>query len=390
MRLISLILLSFIATNTVAIYTPKVHQIEKRGLPLPAEEAEYSDTSSSEKATETSISNPNPEEEAGPSNVDPNLPGEEVETLITNSNPEDEDEVGAWILNPPEDEDEVGAWILNPPEDEEEVGAWILNPPEDEEEVGAWIPNPPEEDYEFLPPDYLLLEKEIIVWIGFLKEAVEKAMVREQETKDKAEGRWTGLYRLIGNLFPNGLNEPDSAPEELIKSSREASSPLTAEIYKSQMYELQGIILLVDQVLKSTIERERGKDECRVLQNDAIQRSRVYLQGLADIGERMARAMGTMPKKSRFKDRSRLLKLVFKTYNFNAITNDALLRSRQKHITSRKGRKGREDLVTSKEKLDKKKKKLHKTTILEETEDEEEKEEQDAKDRAIYEQSDKE
>ncbi|KAH6587123.1 hypothetical protein BASA50_001402 [Batrachochytrium salamandrivorans] len=322
MRLISLILLSFIATNTVAIYTPKVHQIEKRGLPLPAEEAEYSDTSSSEEATETSISNPNPEEEAGPSNVDPNLPGEEVETLITNSNPEDEDEVGAWILNPPEDEDEVGAWILNPPEDEEEVGAWILNPPEDEEEVGAWIPNPPEEDYEFLPPDYLLLEKEIIA---------------------------------NGNLFPNGLNEPDSAPEELIKSSREASSPLTAEIYKSQMYELQGIILLVDQVLKSTIERERGKDECRVLQNDAIQRSRVYLQGLADIGERMARALGTMPKKSRFKDRSRLLKLVFKT-----------------------------------EKLDKKKKKLHKTTILEETEDEEEKEEQDAKDRAIYEQSDKE
>ncbi|KAH9262549.1 hypothetical protein BASA82_000402, partial [Batrachochytrium salamandrivorans] len=327
------------------------------GLPLPAEEAEYSDTSSSEKATETSISNPNPEEEAGPSNVDPNLPGEEVETLITNSNPEDEDEVGAWILNPPEDEDEVGAWILNPPEDEEEVGAWILNPPEDEEEVGAWIPNPPEEDYEFLPLIIFFLKKKSL---------------------------------LIGNLFPNGLNEPDSAPEELIKSSREASSPLTAEIYKSQMYELQGIILLVDQVLKSTIERERGKDECRVLQNDAIQRSRVYLQGLADIGERMARAMGTMPKKSRFKDRSRLLKLVFKTYNFNAITNDALLRSRQKHITSRKGRKGREDLVTSKEKLDKKKKKLHKTTILEETEDEEEKEEQDAKDRAIYEQSDKE
>ncbi|KAH6589296.1 hypothetical protein BASA50_010171 [Batrachochytrium salamandrivorans] len=338
MRLISLVLISFIATNTVAIYTPKVHQIEKRGLPLPAEEAEYSDTSSSEEATETSISNPNPEEEAGPSNVDPNLPGEEVETLITNSNPEDEDEVGAWILNPPEEEDKYPL------------------------------------------PDTLLAEREIISRIGLLKQIVKKAMVKEQEAKDQAKNRWFGLYRLINDRFLNsGPDEPDSAPEELIKSSREAPSPLMTEIYKPHIHELREIITLVEQFVKSVtgIEKDRYTPAYKVIQNDAIRRSRVYLQGLADIGEFMTKTLGIMAKTSTSKDRSRLLKLVFRTYKFNATIKSALLRSRREHITSGKGRKGRKDLVTSKDRLDKKKKKLHRTAIPEEEEEEKEDEEEE-------------
>ncbi|KAH6589297.1 hypothetical protein BASA50_010172 [Batrachochytrium salamandrivorans] len=348
MRLISLVLLSFIATNTVAIHIPKVYQIEKRGLPLPAEEAEYSETSSSEEATETSISNPNLEEEAGPSNADPNLPGEEMETLITNSNPEDEVEKG--------------------------VEAWILNPPEEEDE--------------FLPPDTLLLEKKIIARIGFLKQIVKKAMVKEQEAKDQAKNRWFGLYRLINDRFPNsGPDEPDNAPEELIKSSREAPSPLMTEIYKPHIHELREIITLVEQFVKSVtgIEKDKYTPAYKVIQNDAIRRSRVYLQGLADIGEFMTKTLGIMAKTSTSKDRSRLLELAMTVYKFRTTIENALMWGRWGR---RKGRKGREDLVTSKEKLDKKKKKLHKTTILEETEDEEEEEKQDDKDRAAYEQSD--
>ncbi|KAH9258816.1 hypothetical protein BASA81_002880 [Batrachochytrium salamandrivorans] len=378
MRLISLVLLSFIATNTVAIHIPKVYQIEKRGLPLPAEEAEYSETSSSEEATETSISNPNLEEEAGPSNADPNLPGEEMETLITNSNPEDEVEKG------------VEAWILNPPEEEDGVEPWIPNPSEVEDGVEAWILNPPEEEDEFLPPDTLLLEKKIIARIGFLKQIVKKAMVKEQEAKDQAKNRWFGLYRLINDRFPNsGPDEPDNAPEELIKSSREAPSPLMTEIYKPHIHELREIITLVEQFVKSVtgIEKDKYTPAYKVIQNDAIRRSRVYLQGLADIGEFMTKTLGIMAKTSTSKDRSRLLELAMTVYKFRTTIENALMWGRWGR---RKGRKGREDLVTSKEKLDKKKKKLHKTTILEETEDEEEEEKQDDKDRAAYEQSDKE
>ncbi|KAH9262552.1 hypothetical protein BASA82_000405 [Batrachochytrium salamandrivorans] len=90
------------------------------------------------------------------------------------------------------------------------------------DQVGSSIPISPE-------------EKMIVEHIKFLKEAVEEAIVREQETKDKAEGRWTGLYKLIVDLFSKNLDEPDNAPEELIKSSREAPSPLTAEIYTSHI-----------------------------------------------------------------------------------------------------------------------------------------------------------
>ncbi|KAH9254547.1 hypothetical protein BASA81_007490 [Batrachochytrium salamandrivorans] len=247
-------------------------------------------------------------------------------------------------------------------------------------------------------------EEMIAEYIGFLKEAFEETIVKKQETKDKAEGRWTGLYRLIVDLFSNGPDEPDNAPEELIKSSREAPSPLMTEIYTSHIENVAEIKPLVEQIVEDTVERERGTDGCRVIQKAAIQRSRGYLKDLTDISEGMAKTLGIIPKKSRFKGRSRLFKLVFKTYNFNANIKDALLRNRQKHITSGKGRKGREDLVTSKEKLDDQKKVLHRTAILEEDEEEEEDEnekeddeeeyeeyedeEQDDKDGAVYEQSD--
>ncbi|KAH6571826.1 hypothetical protein BASA60_004263 [Batrachochytrium salamandrivorans] len=351
MRLISLVLISFIATNTVATYTPKVHQIEKRGLPLPGEETEYSDTSSSEEATETSISNPNPEEEAGPSNADPNLPGEEVEALTPNSSPEDEDEVGAWILNPPEVEDKYPL------------------------------------------PDTLLAEREIISRIGLLKQIVKEAMVMDQEAKDQAKTSQTTSDESTTDRSSNSdLDEPDSAPEELIKSSREAPSPLMAQTYQDHIHELRKIITLVQQSVKSVtgIEKDKYTLEHEVIQNDAIQKSRVYLKELADIGEFMAKTLGIIAKISTFKDRNRLLRLVFKAYRFNAAIKSALVRDPD---NPKKGRKG---LVTSKEILDDKKKTFHRTAILEENEEEEEdeeqeeQEEQDDKDGAVYEQSDKE
>ncbi|KAH6571624.1 hypothetical protein BASA50_008402 [Batrachochytrium salamandrivorans] len=62
MRLISLVLLSFIATNTVALYTPRMHQIEKRS-PLPARGMRYQTPNPNhDEAMDTSDSNTNNEE----------------------------------------------------------------------------------------------------------------------------------------------------------------------------------------------------------------------------------------------------------------------------------------------------------------------------------------
>ncbi|KAH6576256.1 hypothetical protein BASA60_004261 [Batrachochytrium salamandrivorans] len=213
------------------------------------------------------------------------------------------------------------------------------------DQVGSSIPISPE-------------EKMIVEHIKFLKEAVEEAIVREQETKDKAEGRWTGLYKLIVDLFSKNLDEPDNAPEELIKSSREAPSPLTAEIYTSHIATVAEIRSFVEQVLKSTIEKERKRSSkrCRVIQKAAIQRSRGYLKDLTDISEGMAKTLGIIPKKSTFKDRSRLLKLVSKTYRFRAAIKIALQRDPNNPM---------EGLVTSKDRLDRKKNSIHNIAISE-------------------------
>ncbi|KAH6589257.1 hypothetical protein BASA50_010132 [Batrachochytrium salamandrivorans] len=139
------------------------------------------------------------------------------------------------------------------------------------------------------------------------------------------------------------------------------------------MYELWCINSLLKNVLKNTVKIKKVDytPAYKVIQNDAIQRSIGYLQELADIGERMAKALCIIPQKSTFKDRSRLLESVFKAYDFKAGIKNALRKgpnNRRKYGKGRKGRKGmkgREDLVTSKEKLDNKKKILHRIAIPE-------------------------
>ncbi|KAH6563269.1 hypothetical protein BASA60_010746 [Batrachochytrium salamandrivorans] len=86
----------------------------------------------------------------------------------------------------------------------------------------------------------------------------------------------------------------------------------------------------------------------------------------------MAKAWGTMPKESKFKNRDGLLRSLLKVDEFRIIGENALVRDPDNPKKGRKGRKGRKDLVTSKEILDDQEKKLHKTAILEEDEEEEE------------------
>ncbi|KAH6576255.1 hypothetical protein BASA62_001510 [Batrachochytrium salamandrivorans] len=235
------------------------------------------------------------------------------------------------------------------------------------EEIESSTPDPPEKAVESLTPDSSEeavespipippKEGDIIGHIKFLKKTIEEAMVMEQKAKDQAKKSHTTSDKATTDSSSNsGSDESENDPELLIEIAQEASpSPLMAKIYATQIRNVAGIKSLVDEVVKSVtgIEKADYTLEHKVIQKAAIQRSRGYLQELTDISE-----------------------------------DDALLRSRQKHITSgkgrksrkgRKGRKGREDLVTSKEILDDQKKKLHRTTILEENEDEEE--EQDAKD----------
>ncbi|KAH6577026.1 hypothetical protein BASA60_004262 [Batrachochytrium salamandrivorans] len=181
-------------------------------------------------------------------------------------------------------------------------------------------------------PDPFLLEEGIIERITLLKEAVKKAMTKKQEAKDQVKKSQATSDKATTDRSSNSdLDESENDPELPIEIAQEASPSLTEQTYEAHMEELWSINSLVEQI-----------------------------------------------------DGDGLLELLLRRDEFKAITDDALLRSRWEHI---KGRVER-DLVTSKEKLDKKKKKLHKTTILEENEDEEE--EQDAKDRAVYEQSDKE
>ncbi|KAH6576252.1 hypothetical protein BASA81_002889 [Batrachochytrium salamandrivorans] len=231
-------------------------------------------------------------------------------------------------------------------------------------------------------PDPFLLEEGIIERITLLKEAVKKAMTKKQEAKDQVKKSQATSDKATTDRSSNSdLDESENDPELPIEIAQEASPSLTEQTYEAHMEELWSINSLVEQIVKNIIWIRRDKQGYRVTQKAAIKRSRGYLQELTNIGNLMMKTWGTLPEKSKFKDGDGLLELLLRVDEFKAITDDALLRSRWEHI------KGREGLVTSKEKLDKKKKKLHKTTILEETEDEEE--EQDAKYRAVYEQSDK-
>ncbi|KAH6587125.1 hypothetical protein BASA50_001404 [Batrachochytrium salamandrivorans] len=400
MRLISLVLLSFIATNTVAIYIPKVYPVHVRGFLFPAEDNSNKPSLPTEdNSNEPSSCQPNPtdaneQRELTQSASFTSRMSSYVIGLLTNirglcgRRREHNDAVS--VEN---DQVEFSA-------SKEAVESPTPNSPK--EEIESSTPDPPEKAVESLTPDSSEeavespipippKEGDIIGHIKFLKKTIEEAMVMEQKAKDQAKKSHTTSDKATTDSSSNsGSDESENDPELLIEIAQEASpSPLMAKIYATQIRNVAGIKSLVDEVVKSVtgIEKADYTLEHKVIQKAAIQRSRGYLQELTDISEGTAKTLGIIPKKSTFKDRSRLLKLVSKTYRFNAITDDALLRSRQKHITSgkgrksrkgRKGRKGREDLVTSKEILDDQKKKLHRTTILEENEDEEE--EQDAKD----------
>ncbi|KAH6594187.1 hypothetical protein BASA50_006884 [Batrachochytrium salamandrivorans] len=399
MRFVSLILLSFIATNTVAIYIPKVHPVYVRDFHLSKEG----------RSNRPSSCQPNPtddNEQSGPSQRTPftsrvlgrvtglltnirdlcgrrrehsnvgdmendqvrsSAPKEAVE-YQTPESPEGEME----SLTPDSPEGEMESSTPDPPEKAVESSApdspkeemESPTPDSPEGKMESSIPNPPEEEMESSISDPFLLEGGIARRIKLLKEAVEKA-TREEEQEAKCQAKksqTTSDESTTDSSSNSGLDESENDPELLIEIAQEASpSSQRTQTYQDYMKELRSIRLLVDEVVKGIIKI--GQDNYipgyDMMQEAAIQRSRGYLQGLADVGELMAKAWCIVPKKSTFKDRDGFLELLFRVDRFKAITNDALTWGPQRN---RKGRKG---LVTSKEILDDKKKKLHRITISE-------------------------
>ncbi|KAH9273125.1 hypothetical protein BASA83_004703 [Batrachochytrium salamandrivorans] len=363
MRFVSLILLSFIATNTVAIYIPKVHPVYVRDFHLSKEGRSNKHPSCQPNPTDDN-------EQSGPSQRTPftsRVLGR-VTGLLTNirdlcgrrrehSNVGDMENDQVRSSAPKE---AVEYQTPESPEGEMES----LTPDSSKEEVESSTPDPPEGEMESSISDPFLLEGGIARRIKLLKEAVEKA-TREEEQEAKCQAKksqTTSDESTTDSSSNSGLDESENDPELLIEIAQEASpSSQRTQTYQDYMKELWSIRLLVDEVVKGIIKI--GQDNYipgyDMMQEAAIQRSRGYLQGLADVGELMAKAWCIVPKKSTFKDRDGFLELLFRVDRFKAITNDALTWGPQRN---RKGRKG---LVTSKEILDDKKKKLHRITISE-------------------------
>ncbi|KAH9268828.1 hypothetical protein BASA83_009115 [Batrachochytrium salamandrivorans] len=149
------------------------------------------------------------------------------------------------------------------------------------------------------------------------------------------------------------------------------------------------------QVTSRTGREERYKDKkadytsgYNMIQKAAIKRSRDYLQELTNIGECMMKAWGTMPKAFTFKNRDGLLESLLEVDEFKTVGENALIWDPD---NPKKGRKGRKDLVTSKEILDAKDYSFHNSAISEDgdycydcyeyyRDDEEEEEEKDEED----------
>ncbi|KAH9249258.1 hypothetical protein BASA81_013046 [Batrachochytrium salamandrivorans] len=210
-----------------------------------------------------------------------------------------------------------------------------------------------------------------------LKEDVEKTIMKEQEDKDQAkESQETSDELIADSSLNSDLDAPDDNPDLLIDISREAPSPLTARAYRVHMENLSSISLFVEQVVDDIVKRGSSNKACTVIQRDAIERSRVYLQDLSDISERVMKAGGVIQQGSTFRNRDGLLKSLLEMNKFSTLGRSAV---QKKQNRRRKGRKGRKGLVASKEILDDQKKKLHRTTILEENEEEEENDDDEEK-----------
>ncbi|KAH6576254.1 hypothetical protein BASA62_001509 [Batrachochytrium salamandrivorans] len=350
MRFVSLVLLSFIATNTGAIYIPKVHPVHVRDFRLSkGGRSNRPSFLTEDNSNEPSSCQPNPtgaNEQSGPSQRTPFT--SRVLGRVTGSLTNIRDLCGRRR--------------------EHNNAVSVEN-----DQVKISI------------PDLFLREKGITRRIKLLKKAVKKAM-KEQKAKCQDKTSQTTSDKATTDRSSNSdLDEFENDLEELIEIAQEASpSSQRTQTYQDHMFELRSIRLLVDEVVKGItgIKKDKYTLEHKVNQKAAIQRSIGYLKELTDISDHMAKAWCIVPKKSTFKNGDGLLELLLKVDEFKEITDDAL------KCGSQRNRKGRKGLVTSKEILDEKKKTFHRITIPEEEEDEEE--EQDAKDGKEEEQDDQE
>ncbi|KAH6600338.1 hypothetical protein BASA50_002349 [Batrachochytrium salamandrivorans] len=378
MRLISLVLISFIATNTVAIYTPKMHQIEKRGLPLPAE------NNSNEPHLPAENNSNEPPLLAENNSDEPPLPADNNSNEPSSSQPNPAD------ANEQSESSQSTSFTSRMFSHITGLLARIRDFYMDGEYSN--IIGTTNGRWKYPTPDPFLLEKEIVERIKLLKEAVEKATrEEEQEVKDQAKkSQATSDESTTDSSSKNGLDESENDPELPIESFQEASSSLTGRTYQKYMEELWDIKSLVEQVVKSVIRIKKADytSGYNMIQKAAIKRSRDYLQELTNIGECMMKAWGTMPKAFTFKNRDGLLESLLEVDEFKTVGENALIWDPD---NPKKGRKGRKDLVTSKEILDAKDYSFHNSAISEDgdycydcyeyyRDDEEEEEEKDEED----------
>ncbi|KAH9254555.1 hypothetical protein BASA81_007498 [Batrachochytrium salamandrivorans] len=270
MRFIFLILLSFIATNTGAIYTPKVHQIEKRGLPLPAEDNSNephlpAENNSNEPPLPAEDNSNEPPLPADVRSNEPPLPAENNSNEPSSSQPnpaganEQSESSQSTSFTSRMFSHVIGLLTSMRGFYKGEGYSNIIGTANDRWKSPA--PNP-------------FLEKEIIERITLLEEAVGKATrEEEQKVKDQAKkSQATSDESTTDSSFKNGLDESENDPEWSIETAQEASSSLTEQNLSRVYGELWDLNLLVKQVVKSVteIEEDDYTSEYRVVQKAAI------------------------------------------------------------------------------------------------------------------------
>ncbi|KAH6569613.1 hypothetical protein BASA62_004779 [Batrachochytrium salamandrivorans] len=259
MRLISLVLISFIATNTGAIYTPQSAPDRKRGLPLPAED----NSNKPPLPAENNSNEPPLPAEDNSAMTKPPLPAENNSNEPSSSQPNPAD------ANEQSESSQSTSFTSRMFSHITGLFARIR----DFYKGGKYsnIISTANDRWKSPTPNPFLLEKKIIERIKLLKEAVEKATrEEEQEVKDQAKKSQAtsdesttdssskdGLNEsTTDRSSKNGLNESENDPEVPIETAQEASSSLTEQTYEAHMEELWDINSLVKQVVKDIIVRE--------------------------------------------------------------------------------------------------------------------------------------